>query len=387
MKRIIYILFVLSIIPTLLGCGNSEKKSDLDEGMETAKNDEQIRVTNAQFEGSAMQLGSLDEQPFPHVVQATGMIDVPPQNRAVVSAFTGGYIKKTPLLIGDKVKKGQMLVTLENPEFVQMQQEYLETVERLGYLKSEYERQKTLVAEKVTSQKKYLEAESEYKRALAMYNGLRKKLEMLNIGPNSVEEGNITSVITLYAPISGSITKVNVNKGMYVSLASEIMEIINMDHIHLELSIFEKDVMKVKEGQRILFRIPEASKDTFGAEVHLVGTSIDEKTRTVKVHGHLNNDIAHNFAVGMFVEAEIDITKTMAKALPEEAIVSVDDKFYVLVLQSNKKEGYAFVQKEVMVGESYNGYTAIKNANQFKDSDEFLVKGGFNLMEESGEGE
>jgi cobalt-zinc-cadmium efflux system membrane fusion protein len=360
-----------------MACGESANKSvndpiNLEEKL--------IEISKAQFEGSKMLLGEFSEQSFPLIVQSTGMIDVPPQSRAIISSFAGGYVQKTPLLVGNKVRKGQVLATLVNPEFVEMQQSYLETAQQLTYLKSEYERQKTLVEEQISSQKSFLKAESNYKSALAIYNGLKKKLQMLNININAVEAGNITSEITLYAPIHGSVTKMNISKGTYVSPADEIMEIINTDHIHLELAVFEKDILKIKEGQKIVFNIPEALEDTFEAEVHLVGTSIDTKNRTVKVHGHLEDDKNHNFALGMFVDAQIITESSQALALPNDAIITLDDKYYVLLINSKEEAWYVFNQKEVTIGSSFNGYTMIKNIDDFTEKDLFLVKGAFNLI-------
>ncbi len=380
MKSFQTLFFILTTL-FLTGCGDktkSETEANSDENPDTTI----IEITKAQFDGAAMQLGKMTEQSFPKVVQTTGMIDVPPQNRAAISTFAGGYVKKTPLLIGDKVRKGQVLLTLENPEFVEMQQNYLEAVEQLTFLKSEYERQKTLVEEKITSQKNFLKAESTYKRTLATYNGLKKKLQMLNINTKVVEEGTITSTVTLYAPIHGSISKMNVSTGTYVSPADEIMEIINMDHVHLELSVFEKDILQVKEGQGIVFKIPEASEDFFDAEVHLVGTSIDVQNRTVKVHGHLAEDEGHDFAMGMFVDARIITESNKEWALPNESVISIEDKNYILLNVTESTGNYSFSQMEVEVGDSFNGFTMIKNNGDFNENDSFLIKGGFSLIQE-----
>jgi len=384
MSRILYISLLSILLFNVMGCGDFSNK-DNDQGIaeESADNANTIKVTRAQFEGEEMALGSLSQQNFPVVVEVTGTIDVPPQNKAIVSAFSGGYIKRTPLLIGNKVKKGQPLLSLENPEFVQIQQEYQESFEQLSYLKSEYERQKSLVAEQITSQKNFLKAESEYKRTLARYNGLGQKLKMLNISPGNVEKGIIVSEVTIFAPIDGSITKVNVSKGMYVSPSDEIMEIINTDHIHLELSVFEKDVMKIKKNQKIRFRISEASQEYFEAEVYLVGTSIDTDSRTVKIHGHLHDDENHNFAVGMFVEATIITENRVMKALPSESVVTMDNKQYVLSLVSEDNEVNVFKTNRVQTGDSYNGYIAITDVGELKDNDQVIVKGGFNLLGET----
>src|SRR5690606_8077543 len=278
--------------------------------------DDIVHLSKAQFENAKMEVGQLTEKPFAETVQTSGMIDVPPQSRAVISAFAGGYIKSTPLLVGNKVSKGQRLVTLENPEFINMQQNYLETAEQLSYLKSEYERQKIMFDEKISSQKSYLKAESEYKGNLARYNSLKKNLEMLNINPASVEAGNIVSQVNIYSPIEGSVTQVFVNTGTYVSPADKIMEIMNTDHIHLELKVFEKDLLQLKKGQDILFSVPEASKEIFNGNVHLVGTSIDPNTRIAMVHGHIDERDERNFTAGMFVEAQIVTGTSDQWALP-----------------------------------------------------------------------
>ncbi len=381
MKHFIYNILAITLALSFMNCGDSKKESNNDASETEEISNNNIKLTKAQFEQSAMKLGGLEEKSFPVITKTNGMIDVPPENRAVVSAAMGGYIKKTPLLIGDIVKKGQALVTIENPEFVSLQQEYLEIKEQLVYLKSEYERQKTLFDENITSKKNYLKTQSEYKTAQAKYNGLRKQLSMLNISPANVENGTITTTATIYAPISGSITKVNVTKGTFVSPATPIMEIIDNDHIHIELSVFEKDIMKVKKDQRITFKIPEASTGTFEAEVHLIGTSINEN-RTIKVHGHPKDESKNNFLIGMFVEASIFTDSIAAKAIPSEAIVAIDNSSYVLILESENGDEYTFKQIEVKTGSSYEGYTAIDATNTFDASTRFLTKGVFNLVGE-----
>jgi cobalt-zinc-cadmium efflux system membrane fusion protein len=379
MKRHIYTIITFSLTLALYSCGEQSNTADQVETQSAATMDNRIQITQAQFEQSNMILGVLEEKSFPNIVSVNGMIDVPPENRAVVNATMGGYIKTTFLLVGDVVRKGQVLVTLENPEFISLQQEYMEVNEQLSYLKSEYDRQVRMKAENITSQKSYLKAESEYKTAIAKHTGLDKQLRMLNILPSNVRAGKISSVVSIYAPISGSITKVNISKGSYLSPATEILEIIDTDHIHLELSVFEKDIMKIKKGQEIDFKIPEASSKTYKAEVHLVGTSIEEN-RTIKVHGHLDNDEKTHFLTGMFIDANIITDSAIAKALPSQTVVEVDGVFYVLVLDQKEDDTYYFNQEEIVVKRSYNGFTVIENKSSFDSETKFLTRGAFNLI-------
>lgn len=371
--------YILLFSLVLVACGNSEKNIESVEANHAVSNE--VDITKQQFEGENMAFGFLSEEKFNQTVKTNGMIDVPPHNKSNVTSFIGGYITKTPLLIGDQVKKGQLLVTMENPEFVEIQQNYLEISEQLNYLKSEFDRQKTLYDENITSQKNFLKAESTYKSSLAQHNGLRKKLQMMHINPSSVEQGNISSTINLYASISGYVTKVNVSHGTYVSPSDIVMEIVDTDHLHLELSVFEKDILKIKKGQEILFTIPEASDSIFNAEVHLVGTTIDEKSRRVKIHGHIN-DGQSQFIVGMFTEADIVINSLKSMAVPKEAVVEVEDHSFVLILKNETETTYHLEKIEIRKGIETEAFVEILNETDLKDK-KILVKGTYMLLNDS----
>ncbi|TPV31896.1 efflux RND transporter periplasmic adaptor subunit [Paucihalobacter ruber] len=336
-----------------------------------------ITVTKEQFIRNNMSIGIAVEKKFPFEVQVTGMIDVPPQNKAIVNAIMGGYVKKTPLLVGNKVKKGDFLISIENPEFLKIQQNYLEIKSQLGFLDMEYQRQKQLFEENITSQKNYLKAESDFNTAKATLTGLRKQLEMLNFSVSQIEKGQMSAVTNIYAPISGMISKMNVAMGSFVADATSILEIVDTEHIHLELNVFEKDILKVKKGQTIQFKIPEASDELFEAEVYLVGASI-EANRTIKVHGHLKNEEGHNFLPGMFVEAYIESDTKTASALPESAVVEIEDEFFVLKLISETDQAYVFEKQPVTIGTSNEGYMEI--ISELQEAQQYLTNGAFDII-------
>ena len=375
MKR----LYILLVPIVLASCG--EKDSQSNAITSSAETDNVITVTKSQFENGHMVLGNVVDYEFNEVVKANGFIDVPPQNKASVSTFMGGFVKNTPLLIGDKVKKGQRVLTLENTEYVEIQQQYLEIAEQLSYLKSEFVRQQTLFNEKITSEKNFLKAESNYKSTLAHYNGLREKLRMMNINPVSVEQGNMSSTINLYSPISGYVTNIEVSNGTYISPQDEVLEIVNTDHIHLELSVFEKDILNIKKGQIIAFKVPESSDETYQAEVHLVGTSIDETSRTIKVHGHIEDEETTRFIKGMFIEAEIITDTKTAKSLPKDAVYKLDDSYLTLVLVDSNDDVYTFNKTEVNVGKQVEDFIEVLNPEEFKDK-KVLTKGSLILLSE-----
>lgn len=373
-------VLLLMVLLGMASCSSKEK-------METIKKDAPIEakafkvitLTESQFNSGEMKLGKISLQEFTTVVKANGMFAVPPQNQADVSAYFAGYVKDIALLPGDVVKKGQVLFTIENPEYIQVQQDFLEAKGQLTYLRSDYERQKELMEDNVTSQKSLLKAESEYSVTLARYQSLKKRLSLMNIDPNTLSGENIRSVIGVPSPLSGYATAIHVSRGMYLNPSDVAVTVTNTDDLHIELKIFEKDLPRVKVGQEIKVSTQSDMDQVYKGMIHLVNKTIDEKDRTVAVHGDLiNEEEAKLFAPGMYIEAEIQTTSVQHPALPSEALANIDNDYFVLA----KENDTTFKRLLVKIGTSNNGYTEILNANEFDENTEFLTKGTFNLITE-----
>jgi cobalt-zinc-cadmium efflux system membrane fusion protein len=368
--RVFKIILLLLVIAS---CNRTPGNEAVKKSVETQT--DSMSVTKSELTSEDYELGKLTKINFGESIRVNGMIDVPAQNKSVISHFMGGYIDQTPLILGDKVSKGQFLVSIQNPEFIKMQQEYLQQSEQLVFLKAEYDRKKQLFEEKITSKKKYLLAQSTYKSLLAQHVGLKKILQLLHINPEEIDVQNPVSKVTIYSPIEGYVTKVNANHGSHVSANDAILEIVNTDHIHLELNVFEKDVMKVKKGQKIKFQIPESSTQVFDANVHLVGSIVDETSRRVKVHAHVASQ--HKFIVGMYVNATIHLANDLAYALPKRAIKNDDQGTFVLVVEEENKELIVFQKKYVALGKQNETYVEILKPESLMD-DKILLNDSLN---------
>lgn len=370
----------LVLLLVILASCNSKNPSEAAETNPSENMDsDTITITESQFVASNMALGKLTLQDFGTSIKANGMFDVPPENKASVSAYFAGYVKNISLLPGDAVKKGQVLFTIENPEYVQVQQDFLEAKGRLNYLKSDYDRQKLLLDDQVTSQKNFLKAESEYTVNLVQYQALKKKLGLMNINVNTLTGENIRSVINVLSPLSGYVTSIAVDKGMFLNPSDVAMTITNNDRLHIALKIFEKDLPLVKVGQIIRVKLQNDNKQVYEGKVHLVNKAINMEGRTIDVHGDLiNEDDAKLFAPGMYVEAEIMIATEKLLALPQESVANIEKDFFVLV----KHNATSFKRMPVKIGATDNGFVQIINADDFDSNTEFLTKGAFNLISE-----
>ncbi|MCA0931910.1 efflux RND transporter periplasmic adaptor subunit [Lutimonas saemankumensis] len=368
-KQTIILFFVFSV---MISCSKDSKKADpLSSSSELTIVNGTLEISKDDFTKQDLDLIDLVHHPLGKTVSSTGLIEVPPNGKAVITAQIGGFVKNTPLLVGDKVKKGQFLMSIENIEFLEIQQQYLESKERLKFLKSEFERQKELYQEKITSEKSFLRSESEYRSIEAMHLGLRKKLQLLNIDPGLVEKGILSSEAKLYAPISGDVTHIDVKSGSPVSPTDVIMEIVNTDHLHLELSVFEKDVLKLKVGQTVKFTIPESNSKSYNGEIHLIGKSIG-KDRTVKVHVHIEEPYEDGFIPGMFVQAKIILEEKTSLAIDKNAIIEKENKYYILRLNRETKDNYEFELIRIELGEEKDGVQLVTIPEGQHEDQKFL---------------
>jgi len=338
------------------------------------------QITAEQFNDLGMAVGKAEVTTVHQSIDAAGYIEVPNEGKAEVRTFIGGYLGSTPLLPGDYVKKGQFLISLENMEYIQLQQDYLQARDELQYLKAVYERKKILADEQITSLSSRQQAESDYNTALADYTGLRKMLQMININPDKLQAENISRTINLYAPIDGYLTKVNAVEGSFAEQTDVIFEIININHLHLELKVYEKDILKVKKGQEISFKLPEAGSETYLGEVFLVGKTINADDKTVLVHCHITQKYNLPVIVGMYIEAKIHYTTSEEFCLPTDALIREDGDYYVFIEKTVSNEGYTFERVMVNVGNiNEDCVEIVSDSHDLLDGKQVLIRGAFDL--------
>ena len=377
MKMHTYYISLVLIVLSFYSCGNGKNTS----AEEMEKEDSSLlEVTQDQFNSIKMEISTLLEKEFHNTIKASGKIDVPPKNRAKVTSLISGYVKSTSLLVGDKVSKGQPLLTLESPEVIDLQQSYLEAASQMKYLKSEYERQKTLFEENIASQKKFFEAESAYKQSKGTYESLRQKLNLLRVNFNQVEQGNFSSQVTVFSPISGDITAVHISIGMAVSPTDVIVEIVETQAIHLELAVFEKDVLNLDVGQKIKFSIPQIGAQEFEAQVSQIGKSVGGNDRVINVYASLENETKKNLLTGMFVEAQLITGTRKAFSVPFDAITTEEGNHFLLVFESEKEGVYTFRKTLVEIGERNDDWIEVIPCENCNTETRILIKGVYDVI-------
>lgn len=367
MKSIIALLIGVVV---LFACG-SKPVDDVQTTDSLTTN--RVSVTEAQFKAAAIEIGKIERKTIVETIEVNGKLDVPPQNLVTIAAPMGGFIRSTQLLQGMKVKKGDVLATLENQEYVLLQQDYLDNYSKLEFLKAEYQRQQELAKENVNAQKSLQQSKSQFESTDAMVKGLEARLSMINISASDLREGKIKSTINVYSPINGFVTTVNVNIGQFVNATDVMFNIVNLDHIHAELLVYEKDISKIEVGQRVTFQLANSSV-THRASVHLIGKEISPE-RTVGVHCHIE-ETDHTFLPGMFVTANIEAASKYVDVVPVDAISNFEGEDFIFVPIGSDE----FKAVPVTVGSGREGFVEVRLPEDVQAGTPLVTHGAFELM-------
>ena len=373
------ILLVLFI--ALISC-NGGTKGAVEKKEEEVIPEDIVELRADQIKLAKIETGAIETRSLSGTLKVNGTIAVAPQNLATVSMPLGGFVKSTSLIPGNSVRKGQTLAILENQEFVDIQQAYLEAKSKFEYSEAEYNRQNELYKNNVSSQKNMQQVTTDYKSLKTQVKALEQKLALIGIDPANLHEDDISSSVALLSPISGFVKAVNVNIGKFVAPSDVLFEIVNGDKLFLELTLFEKDADKVSAGQKIRFLINNETEQ-HEAVIYQTGKSINAD-KTYKVYASVTG-ACKNVLPGMYVNAIIESSNNQVTALPSDAIVSFDDKDYIFVFDKNKEEdGKPFTEYriiEVQKGVSDGGYTEIILPEGFDISTaKVVIKGAYNLL-------
>lgn len=288
-----------------------------------------VTLNKAQLDLAKLSIGNLSAMQMHKTIKVNGFMDVPPQNMLSVSIPMGGYVKKANLIPGEKVSKGTVLAVLEDASYISLQQDYLTAKSKLVFLEADYNRQKALNASKSSSDRQFQLATTEYESQKYLVKSLSEKLQLMGIVPAQLNENNISKSIAFKSPISGYVTKVNVNAGKYVAPTDVLFEIMDPSDLHARLVVFENDATAIKKGNKVKFTENNKLNKTYDAEVHVITPNI-ENERTTEVHCDLISKNTGLFP-GTFVNAEIELNNLEVQVIPTASIVKWQNKSYVFV--------------------------------------------------------
>ncbi|MDJ1482954.1 efflux RND transporter periplasmic adaptor subunit [Cytophagaceae bacterium YF14B1] len=376
-----YIIFFLAVL-TIAACQNQENAKET--ASEQAPADTNIvKLTTEQIKNAGIEVGTPKTTLVNGILQLQGTIDVPPQSAVSVSFPLGGYLRKTDLLPGMHVRKGQVLGVLEDMQFIQLQQDYLSAKEKFQLASTEYARQQELNVSKASSDKVFQQSKAELESQRINTRALAEKLELIGLNPSRLTADNISRTVNILSPINGFVTKVNVNIGKYTSPTDVLFELVNPEDIHLALNVFEKDINHLSVGQKVIAYNNENPDKKYEAEILLISKHLDQD-RMATIHCHFKQFDA-TLLPGMFMNADVAVKNKTALTVHEDAVVRWQNSFYVF----EEKEQNTFYMKRVVPGNT-NGDLEQIDAPGITTATKLVTKNAYALlmkMKNSAEGE
>lgn len=393
-------LYLMIISLMIISCGKKEESTEKS-AVKTEQNEKHneeapqtiAALTEEQIKSVGITLGSIEMKELTSTIKANGLLRVPNNNKATITSLYGGIIKTLNVQVGSFVKKGQVIASIANPEFIQLQEDYLTVNSRITFAEQEYRRQRELFDNDAGAKKNLQNADAELKTLRSRKASLQNRLQMMGINPGKVSNGNMRSGLVITAPISGTISSISAQIGSYVDVSSPVAEIIDNSSIHLDLQIFETDLPKMKVGQIVHFKLTNNPESEYDARVYSIGSSFENESKTISVHCDVTGNKA-GLIDGMNITGIVSLDKSTTTAVPNEAIVDAEGKNYIFVQTDKKpeeheetgeKEGKTkehaktinFEKIEVVKGTSDVGYTAITPVKAIPSDAKIVVKNAF----------
>lgn len=392
-KNYIYILILFIPALTLISCDNrpaqpEAEQEEMHEEQATGSM-ESVHLSALKTESLGIKIDSLPKQVLSNIIEANGELEVPPQHEATVTAILGANITSIEVVEGNKVSKGQILAKIAHPDLTQLQSNYLKSFSRLDYLKKEMERNKKLYEENVGSGKAYQEALANYNVVKGEVNGFEVQLKQLNLNVSQIREGEIYQHIPVISPIGGYIEKVMIQIGQFVNPQTTMFMVVNTDHIHADLMVFEKDAYKVEVGQTVSFTVESVPNQRLKAEIYSVGKQFEQNPKAIHVHAEIRDK--QNFLIpGMYIRGRIYTQGNEVHALPEEAIIEEAGKQYIFIAKIHEDDGeseWEFTPTEIRTGISYEGWVEIKLLEKLPEGSKVAWDNAYYLIGEMKKGD
>ena len=343
------------ILLALNACSSKEPKNSTTNTKDSTISSSLVQLDKNQIQQANLKMAVLEKGTASMEVHLNGKIDVPPTAVASVSIPMGGYVQDINLIPGNYVKKGSTIATIKDPQFVQLQEDYLSAKAKSVYLSQDMDRQKLLLQQDAVSKKTYQLLQSEFNTNAIALKGLAEKLKLINIDPSTLSIDKISSKVNLIAPISGYVSKVNINRGKYVAPTDVLLELIDPNDVHAAITIYEKDITLFKEGMKGKVVLANEPNKSYPVTVLAVSKNLDDN-KSGLLHCHFAS-VPKNMLPGMFLTADFSVNNANTVIVPINAIQRFQGVDYIFIQQSANQ----FEAKQVTVGTINKTTAAILN--------------------------
>lgn len=368
MKTKIIIAFIFSML--IFSCKNkTEQNLEKDSGL--------VEISKAQFESEKMTIGEPELYPFADKIHFTGTIIPTVNGQAQISLPLPGKIENIQCKPAQMINKGTVLFEISGHWFIDLQKDFSESSAILSRLKSDYLRAKELYNDKISTQKEFTAAESNYYAENAKYKALKSKLESMGLDVEKIEKGDFYASFPVKSPINGFVSSIAVSLGQYIEPQQTIAEIIDNNSFQLKIYVFEKDIDKIDNGQTVEFYLNTNKAQKYQATINAIGRTIMPDSKSIECYATIAKHKNINLVSNQFVEGELFATLDSVLAVPETAIINLENEQYVLMFEKEENAIFYFRKVKVSTGRTINNFMELTGQKPLK---KLLLTGTYNIV-------
>jgi len=271
-----------------------------------------------------LQVAAAEKRTVQTHTMAPATVEADPAKLARIFPPLPGRVLDVHVRFGERVEKGQPLLTLNAPDLVAAQSDYLRARASLQQAERTVARQKDLVAHKIGAQRELEQAETDRDLAQAEIQRTTTRLKLLGSDP-----GQLGKPLVVRAPVSGRVIDLAVAVGEFRNDPNAaLMTVADLSTVWLTASVQERDLRRVQERDEAQAAFAAYPGETFNGRVLFVGDLLDLDTRTVKVRVAFPNPEAR-LKPGMFATVSFTGPPTAEVIVPTTALLLEGNKTYV----------------------------------------------------------
>jgi cobalt-zinc-cadmium efflux system membrane fusion protein len=280
---------------------------------------------------------------------ATGSVFPDISRELPVISMANGRVVDIKARLDDNVKKGQLLLKVQSPDITAAFDTYLKAANDEHMAKMAFDRASDLLQHGAISQAQLEAAEDTEKDAMADLTAAEEQLKTLGVDKN-----HPSSVVNVYAPISGVIVAQNVTNasaaGVALSGSATAFTIADLSTVWIVCDVYENDIPRLQLGQEARVKVNSFPDRPLTGRISDIGPVLDPSLRTAKVRIELGNP--GFLKLGMFATATFTSrAKETHAAVPADAVLHLHDRDWVF----QPAGGNQFKRVEVHAGKMLDG--------------------------------
>ncbi len=356
---------------------------------------DRVELPPALVESLGIKTEPVAVRPLGREIRSTAVIEPNGRRIAHVGPRIAGRVVEVTAVLGQEVEEGSVLAELDSLELGRAKADYLKAKADVEVARAEYEREKRLWEQNISSEKDYLEARGRYVRAVTQLQASREALRLLGLGDEEIDalrwgggDDHPPSHFPLLSPFAGTVIEKHIVLGELIRPDDKPFTIADLSTVWIQIAVHEKDLPYVRPGAKVKVRVEAYPDEVFEGEVTYVSDTVDEETRTARARVEIANR-RRLLKPGMFATATLAVPEKAGGrgvVVPLTAVHTVRGRKVAFV-----KEGSSvFVARPLRIGRATERYVEVLEG--LEPGREVVVEGGFHiksilLKEELAEGD